>query len=255
MAEIYSFYTKDEKETLQEHIVNAIKLINNNSKLIKYGLRLNKEFTKLVYLAIIFHDLGKVFYQKNITTNDYISFKGHEVLSAFIMEEFKQKLLELDIDNFERYDNYSIVTFAILYHHHAMNIKKRVPIVNEESIKAGFQLLSKLKELSEKMKKEGYLNELELKAFIKTIEKISRSNLDNFLTMVIRNIDAQRTKIWQRFVEEKKFRKTALLLVTTLIAVDYLSAQKTRKDTKTIFSQVINDFYELYLKDQENLMQ
>jgi len=243
---IYSYYSDESKESLEDHINLALSLINDESKLVKHGSKFTKYFPIYAKLSVIFHDLGKVFFQKNYSRlGNYLSFRGHEFLSAYIFEKFRKQLLMLDPDNAEIYKEYKIITFAILYHHHAMGRELDDRYINLDSVKMGFNYFSELKGIVSSFLVKINMSEPGLRAFNNVLAEMQFSS--NFLESVKTYIDRIKADLWGEFISDASFRKKSLLLLILLIAVDYLAAQSIRKPTSSVFSQTINDFYQLYM--------
>ncbi len=136
MNDILSYYAKKDSkiivETLQEHGYEAMKLVNqiNYSPIFRLVKRIFpnlKNFNELVDLTIVFHDSGKAFFQEDkIEDKAHLSFRGHEFLSSYIFKRFYERT---NINPIERYGITlvkDIINFAILFHHHSMNIKERI---------------------------------------------------------------------------------------------------------------------------------
>lgn len=246
---IYSFYCNETKETLEHHTQLALSLIKDKSKLIKYGNKLSKNFITYAKLSVIFHDLGKVFYQKNFSRqtklSNFLSFHGHEFLSAYIFEKVRKKLLEIDPYNAEKYNEYKIITFAILYHHHAMGRDLNERYIRMDSLKLGFNYFNELEDIVSNLLIKAGVNEFKPEVLSDVLAGMKYS--DNFLGNVKAYIRVVKEDLWREFVDDANFRKKSLLLLMLLISVDYLAAQRVRRPTSTIFSRAINDFYQLYI--------
>ncbi len=246
MLEIYSYFANDSKELLIDHIKTALIFIPNSSRLINYASKLDKDFLKLARLAVIFHDFGKIFYQEN-WSKGYLSFFGHEFLSAYIFNLFRKQLIKKDNFNVEKYDMYEAVLFSILYHHHAMRrkINEVLRRIRENSFRKGYALLGSLVEILDYFRKKNHISDLELKCFENVVKKIKGSNLKLDL---VSSIEDMKNGLWERFQKDKKFRKESLLLLMTLLTVDYLAARKNRETSESSFSRTIMDFHKIYLK-------
>jgi len=263
---IYSYYSEGIMETLLEHIKEALRLLSkiDNSRISRVGRSLYKNFNKLLIFSVTFHDLGKVFYQGNVYKGT-MSFRGHEFFSAYIYELFRNELINIHLQDTcleELSNTYKVVTFAILYHHHAMNLYLRKSTLlkdvsylkrrERESIIRGFQLLNNLKEYFSLLTTEGVFNETEFKAATASLNRISSegSNLGTFLVNVRRHLDEVNKCLWKNFTSDQKFRKLCLLTLSSLITVDYLSAIKGREETTTLFSHVLKEYYKLYMNHE-----
>jgi len=254
LSEILSYYRREEngkiiQETLAEHIDEMLKILKNfsESKINRYLQKtfpMLKNFSEIVKLAVVFHDVGKVFYQKdpkNITKN--LSFMGHEFLSSLIFNEF-QKNSENLIDSHENFgvDAASLIKFSILFHHHAMCIRdrKKFTTLIDLNIEGGLKLFPSL-----------------IKCLIKFLGKGDVEALKNALKYdveskdIIANLqrcsDEDLRTVWREVWVSGFKRKIALSLLDILITTDNLAANKKRGPNTTIFHEALRQFSEFYL--------
>ena len=255
MNEIYSYWEQEGdkiySETLYEHILNALNNLNiEYSKIILFGKKLTPRFGDIARLTVIFHDIGKTFYQTNYSINGnrkIISFRGHEYISAYIFHIFNSHLLEhgsLSDSELKRFEEYNAITFSIFYHHHAMGVGKRKPYCVYRSLEKGFSLLDVLKKYMNKLENNNWLKEVENNILYTILNKLDL--LKTNIKLMIRDIETVLYKnIWKDIIKYPNFRKLCLLSLTTLIAVDYTSAKK-RPGASTRFSNIIKDFHNYY---------
>ncbi len=265
MDRILSYYVKENgrisEESLIDHIKSALKVTEElkASKIGKFADKLCDEvdFQDLVRLSIIFHDVGKVFYQSNFVSMEgltFLSFRGHEQFSTYIFEEFRNGLIEQDLENCKKYGLYKVCTFSIYYHHHAMNVRLREPYIRksiiDESIRNGLSLLNSFKN---DVKRLLLLKEDEIKALEGAvediIEKLGSQPAGSVLVNVKNEVNGIKNGLWRDLVAEPKIRKLSFLSLSVLLAADYSSAQKRKSDQEkqSIFKRTLDDFCELYL--------
>jgi len=248
--EILSYYREKDnsKELLIDHISYALEIAKRgeSSKLFRFaeGIAHDFDFKKAVRLAIVFHDSGKIFYQrvKGKKGSRYISFRGHEYFSTYIFSKFAKNLARID-ENFRRNDMLKFAcTFSIFFHHHAMNVRLRKPDIRDEDVELGLTLL-------ETFEKEvrRFLNHKEIEALRKSVNEIKGVKTNNLMMDLEGYINNQINAIWREMMKQGTLKKISYLSLITLITVDYLSAQQNRKTGKSIFNRVLNEFYRFYL--------
>ena len=254
--EIFSYYSKEDgkiiKEKLVDHIKKCMEFTNllENSKITRYVNKLCKhnDFMNLVKFSIIFHDVGKIFYQKNLVikeNHEFISFKGHEYFSTYIFEEFRNQLINKNIENIEKYELQQASTFAILYHHHAMNTKLRYPKMNKKFQRSVYVGLNSLTSLKETL--TPWLKKSEFNAFESVMDKIKSSSPKCILMSIPPEVNEINRNLWRRYLICPTFKKLCFLTLSILLVADYLAAQKIRGVTKSQFKKVLTEFYNFYL--------
>lgn len=246
----YRIYKNGDKreEFLRNHIEDGLSLVENlnNSRLGKFvtnRLRVTN-FEDLVRLTVILHDAGKAFYQteKNLREDKgekYLSFMGHEFVSAYIAERFVRE------KNMRRFDpnSYSIV-FAIYFHHHAMGIKDRIARVAHRLKTAG-PSLTEFKTMKEKLKEI-------LESFIESEDReIIRGCLDKLLLEDLTNsaINSITNEINERIVHSgaTSIKKLSFIVLDCLLACDYMSA-KDRDGGLSEFFRALSSFYDVWMR-------
>ena len=242
--EIYSYKSHKAQELFGDHIRVALELINENSWLIRYAKKIDANIYEKTKLAIIFHDIGKIFYQNNYGPRG-LSFIGHEILSAVIFNKIVKNIKT----------DYDTITFAILYHHHAMPIEKRIQkiLYIKEPKNLDKILTTTCKIFQTILEKNG------LQALVKPLENVlnniknqAKNGFKQFLLCVKTEAKSLKTHIKEKYFRNRAFRKIALILLQILVVTDYITARKNRKDTlDTTFSRAIQDFYTLYLKKKK----
>jgi len=250
---LLSFYLKkpdgaEFKELLSDHIETALNSFCSlsDSRIIIFARSImrNADFERLLRLAIIFHDSGKAFFQQNLkklkSGEEYLSFAGHEFLSAILADTF---IRELNIESM--YEVYLAVPFSVFYHHHAMN-----PRLREEQ-----NLAYVCKITSENYSR--YSNELK-STLEKFLEKDERETLEKcmkrlwFEKQSILNPTYLRynlkKKLDEAFIKEYRpeFQKIAFLLLDSLIVCDYIAAQKRGAEASSTFSKAARMFYNIW---------
>jgi CRISPR/Cas system-associated endonuclease Cas3-HD len=259
---IYSYYEEGSgfsiREKLVDHIDECMKIISNfnNSRIYRYLMEMPCEWSikpsDAIRLMIVFHDVGKAFYQKNYEYDDernvkYLSFKGHEFLSFHIFEEFSYGFVESNADS----NILSACSFSILFHHHAMNPEQRGKVKLKYDITLEDLKLDELKNLLIKFLKD----KRELKALDHVFDTlIEEIKICGSVKMFVENVtyaslrESGYREIWDNFVGCSIFKKTSLIFLTTLLTVDYLSAYKLRGGGElSDFHRVLMDFHNYYL--------
>jgi CRISPR/Cas system-associated endonuclease Cas3-HD len=259
MNKIYSFYYKKNreviKETLDEHISKALNVINNliKSPISKYmhkiGLNDPLKFFNMAKLSIIFHDVGKIFYQHDpFEIQEYINFSGHEFFSTYIYKEFHKYCYKLYTREFK--NNMEIpIEFSIFYHHHAMDINKRKELLKEKNINInkGIDLLNSLTEtLSPFLKKE--ISFKDFKIFINNLEEKIEKNRNNLIASIRMEVEEVEKQIWETIISDNKIKKISYILLTVLLVADNIAAQEKRSHLTDVYHIALNDFYNLYLQ-------
>lgn len=273
MMEIYSYWeqkgNKVFSETLLEHIVEALNLLNlkENSKIDIFGNRLSPRFNDIVRLTVIFHDIGKLFYQTSYyidreKKHQIMSFRGHEYFSTYIFQTFRINLLERSLlkdEDIEMFVDYGAVVFSILYHHHAMGTKKREYTLHRRSLEKSLLLLDRLRNYMRELNRNGWLTDEEYDVIVFTLNKeyILSFSFIPISAVIKEYID----DIWRETIKNPKFRRLCLLSLMTLITVDYISAARRRSVSATRFSKILREFYEYYFsplnsvsKDVKNIL-
>lgn len=254
--EIYSFFKKcknnEIKERLSEHIKLALEIVKDieSSKIGRYTYKILPKLRNLheiVKLTIVFHDIGKIFYQDNkriINDCEVLSFKGHEFLSTWIFNEISFYSNKLICESYYGLDVVFPIKFAILFHHHAMNITTRFNTPNE------LDDINKIKERVPIVLNEiGQFLDDDLKSKLKDILiKDILNSLHSNYKMELKNLLAN---VWREWIKADKVssehKKLSLILLSILIAADVLAAKKVRGNDTTIYSTTLDEFRELYL--------
>ena len=249
-CQVYSYYCNDQREFLRDHITTALSLINKGSRLIRYGLKIDPNVLMKVRLSIIFHDIGKALFQKPRIKTSCISFRGHEYISTLILDDLRKQLIKLNVDFVDNNDLMEIA-YAVLYHHHAIGIRRRQPIIGNYDLSVGLKCLHATKAFIEEiLKDETEIAKAYEIAIKKLIEKITILNNPQRIEQEIeRAIEEIKNDIRRRYIEKKGFRKRANLILVSLLTVDYIASQRYRKPTKSLFSDVVGEFHRLYLKN------
>jgi len=262
MNEIFSFYERsngrERKELLigskQGHIEQMLELVrsSHNSSYELYAKKLvsNIEPLSLLTFAVIFHDVGKVFYQEDVRNCKHLSFGGHEFLSAFVFNELKRKVIEKDPANF-LFSNFGrTIEFAIFYHHHAMNTEQRKELLKEVTVAKLRSNIELLKQFFEEIYKFQEIKQsIDETTLSETVDAISKK-IPNSIAELKREIEEQIEKpIWKELQSETTKLKLSYLLLSGLIVIDDMVARKTRGEERNdAFSEAIEDFFNLYIR-------
>ncbi|MEM0083868.1 MAG: HD domain-containing protein [Candidatus Methanomethylicia archaeon] len=234
---VYSFYypEKGVMERLRDHILTALETFNVNSKLVKFGEKLNKNFYKILRYSIIFHDFGKIpFNQYTFNPNKRLDFSGHEIISCYATDIYLTKILEKDSDFTNECKK--IILLAILLHHHPMKLKERLQrlsrtnnmMINSETFKIFYQEIDGIKDMQ----------------FIPI--QISKS-----INEMVAEVDGRwglMRELWREIWmnSDSKVKKTFLLTMQGLISADYNSAIKLRGNGEKDFAKTIHLFLKFY---------
>ncbi len=211
---IYAFRRGNFSQSLEEHIDDCLKAFYELKNTRLWSNDLSETFTRRV---IVFHDVGKVLYQNRL------SFSGHEFASAYVFwKVFERELGEKDE---------LLYLFPIIFHHHAMNVKKRL----ERFKKMSFAPMSEetLEELRELIKRYESDEIAE-----KTVEALGKLNALQVAVKVRGKIE----QIWRVFYGN--FARKALRLLLITVICDYIGAKS--RGAPTSFGRVLSEFHELY---------
>ena len=262
-------------QPLSEHINLALSAVDEikESKLWNVYVRLfkfdnNTKFDeatveKWLKFATVFHDFGKILYQRNFKTyknEKYLNFIGHEYFSTFLADKFMNFWLEDDlVGKLEEYKVFRwVVCASILYHHHAMGLKSRsypdvVKFCNGEEFERfiikSYRILHSFFHEFRDFKDHviaNFINDLK-----STIEKIGKTEGDliildhSYISSVIRYVEDLNVRIWEKFVEDASFRKQMILTTNILILIDY-HGSKDRKGSIPKFGIILDEFMKIY---------
>jgi CRISPR-associated endonuclease Cas3-HD len=264
MVEIYVFLREwqgdVECQTLKEHVDKCIEALDEikDTKIWRYTVKLFGEddvVERYLKLTILLHDIGKVFYQANFCLDRersvrYLNFRGHEYFSTYLADEYL-KISSKESGNFEEYRKFKLpVLSAILYHHHAMGLKKRGIIKDVRVCRTEKEYYAMCNILNDIFRSYG----LSVEGFIRYLASL-RDNFEikgNLLTLkqefvnkVCLEASTLNGKIWDSFVGDRDFRKRMLTFVVILLIADYKGSE-TRTKRPPKFYNVLKEFVELY---------
>ncbi len=234
---------KVKEETLKKHIEHALELVRDveKSRIGRYARKLGfSDFSRAIRLSVIFHDSGKIFYQRPW---DRLSFRGHEYLSTFIADYFFRELVKFELKKIENLDIMrNICIFAIFFHHHAMNVRLRAPKVDERDVENGIKMFGRFHDDVESM-----LNGSEIEALDRALRLVAerRGAIANSTKKYVEGVVRE---VWFSLNRDAKLKKLAYLNLDALIVSDNISAHENRGGGKRRFLKVMEEFRELYLK-------
>lgn len=257
---ILSYYERKGLDVISEYLIDHIAICLEfleeigSSKIGRFCSSLHEDFNEAVRLSVFFHDVGKVFYQSK-KNKEYISFIGHEILSSFIFKEFSKKIKErpeIDIKHLSKTTDTAL--FSVFFHHHAMGINRRVNSIKSLDLRRinhnVFQDL--LNDMS--LVVNQYISSDEFNILSLVINEIAEKIFDGSINInfIIEDSKGGINQLWRKMTgsdeESIRFKKLAYSVLSVLVCVDNLSAQKTRKNTATDFTKVLENFYKDYLK-------
>ena len=246
---IYSFYREGVEESLKDHILLALNKVSEvRSSRLARAVDDPDKLSKALKISVIAHDLGKAFYQ--VEHKGKMSFRGHEVISAYILNN---SLIELS--EWEKW--HLPLVFSVLYHHHAMGFEnwssnylkyKRRGFQAALEERNGLSLLEELSQIVEEVSPEE-VKEVTKVISEKVLELSSFKSAEEFVREVNLTVDDVRKKIWENFTYggDPVMRKRSLVLLSGLVTADYLASNESRGgDSK--FLRVLREFHELYMR-------
>lgn len=215
---IYAFKRGNVIQSLEEHIDGCLKAFDELRSTKLWSAELNETFMRRV---IIFHDVGKVLYQKK---EGDLSFAGHEFASAYVF----WKVFERELG-----ENELLYIFPIIFHHHAMRIRNRLERFEKSKLAPpSSDTLEELQELIGRYEDEGIAK--------KTVEALSRLKIPQAAVKV-------KGKVEQIFrIFHGNFSRKALRLLLITVVCDYKGSEN--RGTPTSFGRLLGEFYELYTK-------
>jgi CRISPR/Cas system-associated endonuclease Cas3-HD len=246
MRRVLSYYEPPVTEYLSEHINSCIYLLEKleRSRIGRAGTSLNENFVNGVRLSVVFHDLGKTFYQKNPT-----HFTGHEIFSAYILSEFRKSFIRKKLDNFKGFNILKPAIFAVAFHHHPMDIGKRLEKISWIKLYPNF-----LEDLQNELLflKDGALYEEERDLLNSVISELKSKIERDFIKIEDIKLGFHEIckDLYNYIISGKErdiiLKKLSYLTLVSLVSVDYISASE-RGGKKTRFGNVMDEFYKLYL--------
>ncbi len=223
---IYAFKKGNKVQTLDEHIEKCLNVLDKirNSKL--WSSVFNYEFVKR---TIVFHDIGKVFYQKN---KKNLSFVGHEFISAYVFWKVfgdcfigDEKKLEL------------LYLFPIIFHHHTMRIKGGGSRKGRLEALESISITSPTEEVLFELKKilMKYISYEYVKKTVKALIHLEILEVKN-------KIESKINDIWREF--HGRFARNCLRLLLITMTCDYEGSKSRGKPTS--FGRILEEFLEYY---------
>lgn len=239
------------EQTLEEHLKLCLEAFGSLTSTKLSDLFKGNE--ELLNVAIVFHDSGKIFYQRRIKKGK--GFLGHELFSTFIVDEFLQSE-DLNLNFESRF----LIDAIVFYHHYAMGLREREEKFLKE-FKSGFNV-GEEKELEEILREhEGLVVELlnldksAIKKAMKRVKGVIINHFENGVLhygWIFKSLRYINKEIWDRFVADKGFRKLMFLGINAMRIVDYLGV-KADKGKETDFSRVVEEFVSIYRRKIKSL--
>ncbi len=221
---IYAFKKGDKSQTLEEHIDECLKAL---SEIKKTKLWLDEFDEVFVERVIVFHDIGKVVYQKD---SDELSFPGHEFVSAYVFwKVFEEEFINVYEKRVQEQE--LLYLFPIIFHHHAMKMKNRLEKLKKIQIRINDEVLHELAEILE--------NYADKRCVLNVVDVLK--NLDmNAAAEKVKDIISE---IWHAF--HGSFAKKALRLLLIAVICDYEGSKN--RSTHTVFGSVVEDFLKVLI--------
>ena len=255
---VYSYLCGEVRETLSDHVSNALKFYRSldNSLFVRnvnVKLLRNFEFKEIVEYTVIFHDIGKVFYQENFISKNCLSFVGHEFLSTLAFEFYVEELVKNNVLSTESaYIEFKYpILFSILYHHHAMGYSLRLRRLSKIRVNRGLVEASIENDVPQIV--EPYVSKEKAVLQQRALRNVLHVLMSN-VSEVFEEIHSIGVNLWRQLEINPKLKKLALATLTTLIILDYLSAYKGRKGPKLRFYRVLEQHYKILKKITANPM-
>ncbi|MEM0017942.1 MAG: hypothetical protein QXJ48_02210 [Candidatus Korarchaeum sp.] len=231
-------YLGETKEYLADHVNLCLKYWERlrGSSLGRFGLKLSERFEDIIRISIVFHDFGKAFYEGE-------SFRGHELISAYLLDEYRREFLRgSEESGVLLYPS----LFSVLFHHHPMDLDSRMKRLY---LRLDASKIDSLRyELSYLSPNALFPNELEVldEALGEIKRKIKGGiRIDDVKNHVMEIIG----KIFNYFIggkpEEIALKKLSYLSLAVLVIVDYLAAGEVRGG-ETEFGGIVREIYDVY---------
>lgn len=239
MGRVLSYSSDRLKEYLAEHVNSCLRYWEElrSSHLGKFGLKLSKRFEDIIRISIVFHDFGKVFYKGT-------SFRGHEVISTYMLDEYRR---ELTMSSWKTEGKLLYPSlFATLFHHHPMGLRRRMETIN---VRLDASRIEDLKEELTHLSRKALLPE-ELEVLGETLEGI-KSKIERGMRIndVKRYVGEIKRNIFEYFIggreEEITIKKLSYLSLVILVIADYLAAEE-RRGGRTAFGDVLKEVHMVY---------
>lgn len=256
---LLAYYKEDKKEikkeTLEDHVKSCIHYYEN-FKRTKFWKTIENLYLidNFIEYAIKFHDVGKIFYQKNIVKKDdkiYLSFLGHEFFSTWMLykliKKYKENLIQKENTDEDKINQVNLLEkaslFAVLYHHHAMDIKSRLNSFRELDVK---KLILSENEYEEVNKDFSLIFKIKLEDIDNNFKYylIDKDKLKNKIENIYGIIQDINNEIWKKYAESSFNKKVMLIVLLTLIYSDYKVSNISRKSSSEspgYFMRVIDE--------------
>lgn len=227
---IYAFKTGENFQTLDKHIELCLKTLDKirNSKLWR------RDFNyELVKMMVVYHDIGKVFYQQSNVNK--LSFTGHEFISAYIFNKILEyKLISEEVHGLFKEEKL-LYLYPIIFHHHSMRVRERVEKLSKVRLIQPNR--TQLEELRTML--NNYLDGEYTEYTIEIIKSLRIVRVLSFMNDEERGIF---NRIFRKF--HGGFARRCLQLLLILIVCDYEGAKSRGKPTS--FGKIVEEFLNYY---------
>lgn len=256
MIPVYAYYSREDgvlqKETLREHVREALRAVKNMEKVLSYGLSLSDKFPLILSLSVILHDVGKVVYnQYFFNPNKDLSFKGHEVVSTWLIYKFISTIDE-NVLKLSR-EEWDVIAFSVINHHHPMSFFDRCKDLNAEPYAQKEINKDTINLFLQEIEADDIIENEELREVISNFR--NEKFLRNVSGIKLKNVAEETcgeggiyTDLWYRvwFKAGPRLRQLFLLNEQGLVVADYYAASINRGETRSDFGKAALDFVRLY---------
>lgn len=261
MSRVLSYLRDGSFEYLADHVNSCLSFLSElrESRIGRTGSSIDHGFLKSVRIAVVFHDLGKAFYEKERWRDeDRMSFPGHELISAYILGKYREEIYKDKLYRYgdlspEEIEEMSMVLipslFAVTLHHHAMGLNERLSYLDRAKLRPSH--FDDLKQELSLLQSDAVLPEEREILYRVLDEARSRVEGGDLNTREIGRYVKENVlyRIYRCFggKEDIRMKKLCYLCLVSLVTADYMAAGEKRGG-KTRFSDVIREFHKIYMK-------
>lgn len=248
MSRVLSYLKEGSIEYLADHVNSCLALISEleESRVGRSGSVMHPRFVDSVRIAIVFHDLGKAFYWRSGSS---MSFPGHEIISAYMLGKYREELLRSAAPP-EEASGVLPSLFAVLLHHHAMGLSKRLDLLSR--VKFSPSHLENLMEELGYLRHDAMLRE-ERELLNRVLESMKSKLREGLSGRDLRNyVEENLLKIIYGHLsggkeENVRMKRLCYLCLVSLVTADYLAASG-RGGSGTGFGDVVEEFHRTYMR-------